>query len=229
VLGDDSALAAGVPAAQRDAAARASWASLVHVDRGVWEPPGLGSSGHGLLVLNGFLVRAVTFRNRRSAEVLGPGDLLRPDEDDRGPLGGEASWRVLAGLRLALLDDGWSRRMAPFPDVAVALTGRAMLRARRLAATVAIMQCRQLDERLHLVLWELADRFGRVGVDGVRLDIPMTHDVLSHVAGAQRPSVSSALSRLSRAGLVQRTRRGWLLPGNPPAEIRRDQAVSVRA
>jgi CRP-like cAMP-binding protein len=144
-------------------------------------------------------------------------------------LGGEASWRVLADLRLALLDDGWSRRMAPYPEVATALTGRAMLRARRMAATVAIMQCRQLDERLHLVLWELADRFGRVGVDGVRLDVPMTHDVLSHVVGAQRPSVSSALSRHGRGGLVPRTRRGWLLQGDPPAEMRRDQGAAVRA
>jgi hypothetical protein len=170
-------------------------------------------------VLDGFLVRAVAFRNRFSAEVLGPGDLLHPKEDDRSALGGEASWRVLRPLRLALLDESWSHRMAPFPGVAIALTGRAMRRSRRMAATVAIMQCRQLDARLHLVLWELADRYGRVGVDGVRLELPMTHDVLSRVAGAQRPSVSSALARLRAAGVVERTRRGWLLRGDPPAEL----------
>ena len=109
--------------------------------------------------------------------------------------------------------------MATFPEVAVALTGRAMQRSRRLAAAVAVMQCRQLDDRLHLVFWELADRFGRVCLDGVHLELPMTHDVLSRIVGAQRPSVSSALSRLSRAGLVQRTERGWLLQGEPPAEL----------
>ena len=134
MLQADRGLAAGVPAAQRDAAERASFASLIHVNRGAWAAPLADGGGHGLLVLDGFLVRAVAFRNRFSAEVLGPGDLLHPDVDD----------------------ESWSRRMSPFPEVTIALTGRALLRSRRMAATVAIMQCRQLEARLHLVLWSWA-------------------------------------------------------------------------
>jgi CRP/FNR family cyclic AMP-dependent transcriptional regulator len=222
VLREDPDLAAAVPEAQRGAAERASLAALVYADRGPWDagPAGdMARSGHGLLVLDGLLVREVSFRNHAGAEVLGPGDVLRPRDEDESALGIEASWRVLLDVRLAVLDHSWSYRMAAFPEVAITLTARAMQRSRRLASAIAITQCRQLDDRLHLVLWDLADRFGRVGLDGVHLELPMTHDILSHIAGAQRPSVSSALSRLSRAGRVKRTDRGWLLQGEPPAEL----------
>jgi CRP/FNR family transcriptional regulator, cyclic AMP receptor protein len=222
VLREDPDLAPQLDESRRAAAERASLAALLYVERGIWDPTGTGSltrRGHGLLVLDGLLVREVSFRNRSAAEVLGPGDLLRPHDDGESALGMEASWRVLLDLRLAVLDENWSHRMAPFPEVAIELTGRALQRSRRLTAAVAITQCRQLDDRLHLVLWELADRFGRVGLDGVHLDLPMTHEILSHIASAQRPSVSSALARLGRAGLVQRTSRGWLLHGAPPAEL----------
>jgi CRP/FNR family cyclic AMP-dependent transcriptional regulator len=222
VLREDAELAAVVAEPQRGAAERASLAALVYADRGRWDALSAASAtrrGHGLLVLDGLIVREVSFRDRSGAEVLGPGDLLRPHDEEQSALGTEATWRVLIDARLAALDENWSHRMAPFPEVAVALTGRAMQRSHRMGAAIAITQCRRLDERLHLLLWDLADRFGRVAVDGVHVDLPLTHDVLSHIARAQRPSVSSALSRLSRAGLVRRTARGWLLQGAAPAEL----------
>jgi len=222
VLREDHDLAACVRPDQRAAAEWASFATLAYVRRGWWDPAAGGpvaGGGHGLLVLDGLLVRAVSFRKWSGVEILGPGDLLRPQDDDESTFGGEASWRVLLDARLAVLDERWSRRMASFPEVGIALTGRALLRSRRLAAAVAITRCRRLDLRLQLVFWELAERFGRVRLDGVHIDVPLTHDLLSQIACAQRPSVSSALSRLARAGLVRRTERGWLLQGEPPAEL----------
>jgi hypothetical protein len=221
VLQEDPDLASGVPAEQVAAAARASVTALLHAGRGVWDAKadaGRTRGGHGLLVLDGLLVRRVGFADRWAAELLGPGDLLRPLEHDgeEATLPFEATWRVLIDLRLAVLDRSWSYRMAPFPDVGIRLAGRAMLRARRLANTFAIAQQARLDARLHLLLWELADRYGRVYPDGVHLDVPLTHELLSDIVAARRPSVTSALVRLAGCGLTERTDRGWLLRGDPP-------------
>jgi CRP/FNR family cyclic AMP-dependent transcriptional regulator len=223
VLQEDPDLGSGIPESQLPVAERASLAALLHVGRGTWAATadaGRTHGGHGLLVLDGLLVRRVGFADRWAAELLGPGDLLRPLEHDgeEATLPFEATWRVLIDIRVAVLDRAWSRRMAPFPDVGINLAARAMLRARRLANTFAIAQQARLDARLHLLLLELADRYGRVRPDGVHLDVPLTHELLSHIAAARRPSVSSALARLSGRGLAEATDTGWLLRGDPPTD-----------
>jgi hypothetical protein len=67
-----------------------------------------------------------------------------------------------------------------------------------------------------MLFWELADRWGRVHPDGVHLDLPLTHELLSHLAAARRPSVSGALTRLADSGRVKRVGRAWVLTGDPP-------------
>jgi CRP-like cAMP-binding protein len=221
VLRADRDLLDAVPPARREAAGRAARAEVVEVEAGRWDAKDEGArsaGGHGLLVLEGLLVRRVGFGDRVGAELLGPGDLLRPLEHDgeEATLPFEATWRVVVRLRLAALDRRWSYRVAPVPEIGIALTAKAMLRSRRLANTLAISQNPKLDARLHLLFWELADRFGRVRADGVHLDLPLTHELLSHLASARRPSVSSALGRLCEAGLLERHGSGWLLHGEPP-------------
>ena len=81
---------------------------------------------------------------------------------------------------------------------------------------MAISQQPRLDDRLWMLFWELADRHGRVHPDGVHVDLPLTHEVLSHLAGARRPSVSSALTKLADQGRLERNGRGWVLRGEPP-------------
>jgi CRP/FNR family transcriptional regulator, cyclic AMP receptor protein len=113
--------------------------------------------------------------------------------------------------------------MCAFPDVGIALTGRAMARSRRLANMFVIASYPHLEDRLWLVLWELADRYGRVHPDGVHVPVSMTHQVLSELAVARRPSVSSALSRLAGNQSVERLRDGWLLRGDPPPLVARSR------
>ena len=77
-----------------------------------------------------------------------------------------------------------------------------------------------LEDRLLLLLWELADRYGHVRPDGVHVPLPMTHQVLSELAAARRPSVSGALGRLAATGALVRVEDGWLLNGEPPLRLR---------
>jgi CRP/FNR family transcriptional regulator, cyclic AMP receptor protein len=221
VLVEDRDLADAVAAERRDAAVRAAPAALVRVGTGRWaaqRDAEITRGGFGFLVLSGLLIRRVGIGERIWAELLGPSDLLRPLEHDgeEVTLPFEAAWRVLEPLRLAALDRRWSFRMSPFPEIAVELTGRAMRRSRRLANTLAISHHPRLEERLLLLLWELADRYGTVRREGVYVPVPMTHEVLSQLAGARRPSVSGALARLADAGRLERAERGWLLHGEPP-------------
>jgi hypothetical protein len=62
------------------------------------------------------------------------------------------------------------------------------------------------------VLWQLSERFGRVGADGVWLNVRLTHQLLGQLVGAQRPTVTLALRALTEAGDLRRRDDGtWLL------------------
>jgi CRP/FNR family transcriptional regulator, cyclic AMP receptor protein len=222
VLQRDQGLADAVPAEHLTRAERESVARVLRVRAGRWDSRRQAEharDGHGLLVLAGLLIRRVGIEDRFAAELLGPGDLLRPHEHDgeEAALPFEATWRILDGLELAALDRRWSLRMRPFVEVGIELTARAMQRSRRLANMFAIASYPHLEDRLSLLLWELADRYGRVRRDGVHVPVPMTHEVFSELAAARRPSVSAALSRLAAAGAVERVDDGWLLHGAAPS------------
>ena len=220
VLDEDADLAELVPAQRLRAARQSSLAAVIDVPAGLWnarEDADRARDGYGLLVIEGVLIRRVGYGGRFGAELLSRGDLLRPWEfDGDDTIGFETGWRVLMPTRLAVLDLSWTQRMVRFPRVGPALAGRALVRSRRLTAMMAIAQQPRLDERLWMLFWELADRCGRVHSDGVHLDLPLTHEVLSHLVAARRPSVSGALTKLSVQGRVRRNGRGWVLNGDPP-------------
>ena len=221
VLDVDVDLAELVPEELRAAARQASLTTVIDVAPGRWNArreAHRARDGYGLLVLEGVLLRRVGTAGRYGAELLAAGDLLRPWEfDGEDSLGFETGWRVLVGTRLAVLDLLWTERMGRYSKVGPALAGRALVRSRRLTAMMAIAQQPRLDDRLWMLFWELADRYGRVHSDGVHVDLPLTHEVLSHLVAARRPSVSGALTKLAEQGRLSRNGRGWVLHGEPPA------------
>lgn len=176
--------------------------------------------GFGLLLLSGFVVRRVARAGRFGAELLGPGDLLRPWQTvgrfATRPF--EPAWSVVTPAEVALLDAAFARRAAPFPSIAVGLVDRAMQRSRHLALALAIVQQPRVDRRLHWLFWHLADRWGRTGPEGVRVEVPLTHSLLAELVAARRPSVTTALAGLTAEGKLERDGRSWLLRGGPPAD-----------
>jgi CRP/FNR family cyclic AMP-dependent transcriptional regulator len=222
VLTEDCDLAGRLQGARRERAEAMSAARVLRRPAGTWDATadaGPGRDGLGLLVIEGTLVRRVGLAGRFGAELLSAGDLLQPAEHDgeEAVIPFEATWRVLAPLRLAVLDLAWMARMAPYPEVTAEITRRVMVRSRRLATLQAIAQHHRLELRLQLLFWELADRYGHVTPEGVVLDLPLTHDLISHLVGALRPSVSTALGRLEQSGDIHREGHHWLLRGQPPA------------
>lgn len=224
VFEQDIELAETVPAEVRPRAVRECIARTVTIPAGPWRasqamPPG---EGIGLFVLAGLLIRRVDVNGRFGAELLGAGDLLRPweGEEDPSTLSVRTGWQAVESARVAVLDERFARLLARYPQAIGCLVGRAVARARNLTVNMAIVHQARVDVRVHMILWHLAARWGRVRSDGVSLPLRLTHAVLADLAAARRPTVSSALSELARQGVVLPLEEdGWLLAGGPPGEL----------
>jgi CRP-like cAMP-binding protein len=225
VLEADPDLAEGLDP-RNEALARAAAVARVDVlEPGEWrgDEDYPESAGHlGLLILDGLLARTVEVGNRTCAELLGPGDVLRPwvtvAAHSSVPL--EAHWTVVDTVRVAVLDQRFMNTMARFPAVVGAVLDRVMLRSRWLTFHLAVCHLKRIETRLLVVFWHFADRWGRVSPRGVTVPIRLTHQLLAGVVGAQRPSVTTALSALRRSGELERLPDGtWLLHGEPPHEF----------
>jgi CRP/FNR family cyclic AMP-dependent transcriptional regulator len=177
----------------------------------------------GLLVLEGVVTRDITFAGRTTTELLGAGDVLRPWEDDVPfePLPFGVAWQVHEPARVAVLDARFALASARWPALAAGVSRRHVRRARSLAFQMAIAQLPRVDDRLLVLFWALAERWGRVSPRGVRLPLRLPHRTLATLVGARRPSVTTALSGLAREGLVERVDEGWLLHGDPRTTLAR--------
>jgi CRP/FNR family cyclic AMP-dependent transcriptional regulator len=221
VLREDPELADAIPPERRQAAVEECLVRELWVPAGGWEPPD-SAAGLGVLVLGGLIVRRAGIEGRYGAELLGQGDVLRPwqrEPESLTPLQVSTSWSIVDRARIALLDDDFLPFVARYPELASCLLARAVQRSRNLLVNIAIVHQARVDVRLHMLLWHLAARWGRVRSDGTALPLRLTHNVLADLVAARRPTVTSALSDLSRRGLVRLTDDTWLLSGDPPGEL----------
>jgi CRP/FNR family transcriptional regulator, cyclic AMP receptor protein len=171
--------------------------------------------GPGVMILDGVVSVNVRVGDRIAAELVGAGDLLQPragEEDEL--LARELQWRTLVRSRFAILDGAFAQRVQPWPQITSALLRRAGRRAHNLDVQRAIAAQPRLEVRLALLLWHLAARWGKVEPGGIRLALPLTHQLLGRLIGAERPSVSHALGRLGQAELVTGHGDEWHLHGS---------------
>src|SRR4051794_12671908 len=223
VLDLDPDLLGDMSEPRRTGALRACHASVLELPQGHWEADcsELDCTGFGLLVLSGVLCRRVVQSESYGAELIGPGDLMRPWDliGEWSTLPVESNWLVLQPTRLAILDGDFARRASPYPEVAASLLQRALVRSRYLAILIAIVSQRRIETRLTMLFWHLADRFGKLRGEWVEIPLPLTHATLAEMIAARRPSVTSALSKLQARGVLLRQPGGWRLSGSVPPEL----------
>jgi CRP/FNR family cyclic AMP-dependent transcriptional regulator len=218
---------------QRLVDARRDLLTRLHsLERGPWDAERLRSAGPehvGLLLIDGVVAREIALEDNVSAELLGPGDIVRPwqAEPPSRLMRAEVRWTVVEEARFAILDRHFAVQLARYPEVNAMLIDRLTERAQRLAMTQAISQLNGVERRLLALFWHLSERWGRVLREGISVPVPLPHRVIAQLVGARRPTVSTALGHLAERGeLVRRPDGGWLLTGEPVG-VPTDEAARV--
>src|SRR3954454_23172665 len=224
ILHEDPDLGYRLDPAEAEAAARQTVGILETISSGPWTPATLaqGRCLFGGLLLDGLLVRELTVGGAVTAELLGAGDLVLPNDADATVpfVGSESTWTAMERTRIAWLDGPFVVAIRRWPELGAALLERSHRRFVRVGVLQAINQMTRIDDRVLTLLWHLAERWGRVRADGVLLPLRLPHKAIAQLVGARRPSVTTAIGALERRGQIERRADGaWLLAGRPPVAL----------
>lgn len=165
-----------------------------------------------LIVESGFLVVRASSRSARRVVVAEAGAgsvLLAPN--DREHL------QALTDCWVAVLPPSQLEDLLAISRVATTLfrsLGTA-LRLRQDAASY-FANVHHVD-RVRLKLLQLAEQFGRVSPDGIRLEFPLTHDLLAEMIASARETVTRAVDELQLSGFVVRDGHSYKLLISPEA------------
>jgi CRP/FNR family transcriptional regulator, cyclic AMP receptor protein len=155
-----------------------------------------------LLIEEGLVLMSAS--NRESARriivsLAGPGSVVLPPRADE-------RLEALADARVTLVSTSSNRRLLEILPAAISIVDgiRAGLQDSR--QSLAHFASRRHAERVRLKLTQLARSHGKVGTDGLLLDVPLTHELLADMVGSTRETVTRALAHLAHEGIIQRER-----------------------
>jgi CRP-like cAMP-binding protein len=223
LLDADPDLGRSVQAHEWAAARRALACTPVELPAGKWNALDAGPVGEhviGVLAVEGVLVRQTTLRDKHLLELLGPGDIFQPPHAPHGALAPAETTIAALGRSVVIPLGAWFARAAGrWPGLLEEVQRREEAQRERLAIRALIAHLPRADERLLLVLTQLAEQWGCRTPAGITVPFTLTHELLGHLAAARRPTVTLALKELESAGCVQRNPDGtWLV--TPPGERR---------
>src|SRR5919206_2661119 len=171
-----------------------------------------------LLVEKGLVAIASGARAKRRI-VLGfcaPGTLLPPPHSDE-------RLAALADSVVISVTPAVQRRLLCLPAAAEAIVGALLQALRERQESLAQFANVLHSERVRGKLLQLAREHGSVLPDGVRVELPLTHELLGQAVGSARETITSALSTLEREGFLVREGRLYrliispeILAGNSP-------------
>jgi CRP/FNR family cyclic AMP-dependent transcriptional regulator len=212
VLDLDPDLADGLGDEDRRRARQAFTGRLRHVAAGRWELPSEPAT-LGYLIVDGIVCRETPLVTHRSLELLGAGDVIRPAEEPAWPqLGHGVIVTAITDTEAIALGPAFIRAAAQWPSVLVAIHRRLDAQRARLAMQGLITHLPRAEDRLVMVLWHLASRWGRVTPDGVVVPLRLTHDLLGQLIAARRSTVTLAVRTAERHGRLLRRHDGsWVL------------------
>lgn len=222
ILEEDPDLGSGLSPEDFAAATRALVAPVMTVSGSSWDPPAYDPlTSYGMLILDGLIGRRLRVGRAVATELLSSGDILRPWEEE--PLWGLSEptleWRVFQPTRLAVLSQELTTLIGRRPQLVVNFSARLLRRVRSASYLMAVSHQTRVEDRLMETLWYLASAWGRVTPRGTRIPFRITHEVLSEILGAQRPSVTTAFRSLSEHGLVEREPDGTFILCRPPSPV----------
>jgi CRP-like cAMP-binding protein len=107
------------------------------------------------------------------------------------------------------------RRLLVIPEIAEQLVGGLEETLRRQRDASRSLAAIRNTERVRRQLLELAREHGRVRRDGIRIDLPLTHDLIADMVGCARETVTRAFDELQREGFVERCGPSYRLRVRP--------------
>jgi CRP-like cAMP-binding protein len=147
----------------------------------------------------------------RTIGMLEEGDVIVRPTDGWATVGPRVRCFAIEDALMHLVDrrrlEAWMHDPALAANLVRVLS--AQIADRELAVAIALEP--RVERRLLLKLRQLAERWGRVTPDGIRLDLRLTHQELANMVGAVRESVTIALGRLSGAGEIEVRNRTLLI------------------
>jgi CRP-like cAMP-binding protein len=113
------------------------------------------------------------------------------------------------------------QRLLEQPAVAKVLVDALLDTLRERQQTLALRNGATHGERLRETLLQLALVHGKVGTEGVEIQLPLTHELLARMIGSARETVTTTLATFERDGLLSRDDGVYRLTV-PPALIERE-------
>jgi CRP/FNR family transcriptional regulator, cyclic AMP receptor protein len=166
----------------------------------------------GLVLADGLITAELAAGRAQVAWLLGAGDLIRPWEMAHVQLAQASEWRALTDARIVRIERGDDPDATAIERV-LRWAGRT---SQWLLATSLILSSPSIDERLLLLFALYGERWGKVTTDGVRIKLPLTHELLGRLCGARRPTVTLAINSLEENGFITRaSHHVWLLHQHP--------------
>jgi Crp-like helix-turn-helix domain len=207
-----SSLLQGLPEEERAAAAAAvGRCTTLTVPAGTARPAARVPESALLVVEEGvvMLTSARAGATRRMViAVAGPGAALLPPVGDERIEGLLDSWLTVVG------HDAYAALLA-LPAVAATLVQALTEELRERQESLGHFSSVRHVERVRGKLVQLARSHGKVVPGGVRLDLPLTHELLGEMVGSARETVTWAFAQLAREGFVSREGRFYRLAVSP--------------
>jgi CRP-like cAMP-binding protein len=210
----DAGLRSAVPVDELAVAERVVLAPSRELDPGIWTPETLGADAEAFaaLLVRGLLTHETTIAGRRSADLLGPGDVFHPWSAFESAVPRTSRWGASATGVVAVLDGRFLAAARRWPRLFGVIHERLAEQLDRATTRAAIMALPRVEQRVLGLFWHLAERWGKVRPEGVVVELALTHELIGQLIGAQRPTISLALQALANDGLMQRKPDGgWLL------------------
>ncbi len=164
-----------------------------------------------LIVEDGIvLVRSPGGPGRHTVVVAdaGPGAILLPPGDDDLVMGLVDSW-------VTMIPGGVYQKLIAEPAVGARLLEGIEATNRRQREMICNLACVRHVERVREKLIQLASDHGRVCRDGVRLDFPLTHELVAEMVGSARETVTRAFEELQEERFISRQGRIYRLLVSP--------------
>ena len=169
------------------------------------------------MVLDGIVMNSLRIGEQTGIQLLGPDDVLVPPGDLSPSWLANSDFLCATEVRLVLFANDLFAGVHRYPRIVQALYGCIGNQLQRLTAQLVICQIPRVDDRVLAMLWLLAESWGLVTPNGVRLPMPLTHETLGALVGARRPTITLALRKLVQENAIVHQDSGWLLLVPPPS------------